>query len=151
MKTTLNSLLFLLFIMPVFIFGQSTVTGTVTEQSSSQPLPGVNVLIKGTAQGTATDFDGNYQITVNNGDIIVFSYIGFVTQEIAYSGQTSINVSLVEDAAQLEEIVLIGYGGVKKEDLTGTADLITSEDFNKGPIVSAQQLITGKIAGVSVT
>jgi len=151
MKTTLNSLLFLLFIMPVFIFGQSIITGTVTEQSSSQPLPGVNVLIKGTTQGTSTGFDGNYQITANNGDIIVFSYIGFVTQEITYNGQTSINIILVEDAAQLDEIVLIGYGGVKKEDLTGAVDLVTSKDFNKGPIVSAQQLIAGKIAGVSVT
>lgn len=151
MKTTLNSLLFLLFLMPIFIFGQSTVTGTVTEQSSSQPLPGVNVIIKGTSQGAATDFDGNYQITANNGDIIVFSYVGYRTLEITYNGQSPLNVQLVEDAAQLDEIVLIGYGGVKKEDLTGTADLITSEDFNDGPVVSAQQLITGKIAGVSVT
>ncbi|MBN4085083.1 TonB-dependent receptor [Flavobacteriaceae bacterium AH-315-B10] len=151
MKTTLNSLLFTLFLLPAIIFAQSTVSGTVTEQSSSQPLPGVNVLIKGTTQGTSTDFDGKYQITANNGDIIVFSYIGFVTQEIAFSGQTSINVVLVEDAAQLEEIVLIGYGSVKKEDLTGAADLITSKDFNKGPIVSAQELIAGKIAGVSIT
>lgn len=151
MKITLNSLLFLMLILPTLIFGQTNVTGTVTEKSSSQPLPGVNVLIKGTTQGTATDFDGNYQITVNSGDIIVFSYIGFISQEIAFNGQASINVSLAVDAAQLDEIVLIGYGGVRKEDLTGTADLITSEDFNKGPIVSAQQLIAGKIAGVSVT
>ncbi len=101
MKITLNSLLFLMLILPTLIFGQTHVTGTVTEQSSSQPLPGVNVLIKGTTQGTATDFDGKYQITANNGDIIVFSYIGFISQEITYSGQSSINVALVEDAAQL--------------------------------------------------
>ena len=72
MKTTLNRLLFTLFLLPAIIFAQTTLTGTVTEQLSSQPLPGVNVLIKGTTQGTATDFDGNYQITANNGDIIVF-------------------------------------------------------------------------------
>jgi iron complex outermembrane receptor protein len=151
MKTTINSLLFLLFVMPVFIFGQSTVTGTVTEKSSSQPLPGVNILIKGTAQGTATDFDGNYQITVNNGDVIVFSYVGYRTLEITYTGQITVDAQLVEDAAQLDEIVLIGYGGVKKEDLTGSVDLVTSEDFNQGPVISAEQLISGKIAGVSVT
>ncbi len=151
MKTSLKSLLVLLFFVPTFIIGQATVTGTVTEQSSSQPLPGVNILIKGTSQGTATDFDGNYQINANNGDIMVFSYIGFVSQEITFSGQSSINIILIEDAAQLDEIVLIGYGGVKKEDLTGSADLITSKDFNEGPVVSAQQLISGKIAGVSVT
>jgi TonB-dependent starch-binding outer membrane protein SusC len=151
MKTTLNSLLFLLFFLPALMFAQTIITGTVTEKSSSQPLPGVNILIKGTTQGTATDFDGNYQITANIGDVLVFSYVGYRTLEITYDGQISLNVQLVEDAAQLDEIVLIGYGGVKKEDLTGTADLITSEDFNEGPIVSAQQLIAGKIAGVSVT
>ncbi len=151
MKTTINSLLFLLFIMPVFIFGQSTVTGTVMEKSSSQPLPGVNILIKGTAQGTATDFDGNYQISVNNGDVIVFSYVGYRTLEITYTGQITVDAQLVEDTAQLDEIVLIGYGSVKKEDLTGTTELITSKDFNEGPIVSAQELISGKLAGVSVT
>ncbi|MBE9490563.1 MAG: SusC/RagA family TonB-linked outer membrane protein [Bacteroidetes bacterium] len=151
MKTTLNRLLFILFFLPAIILAQSTVTGTVTEQSSSQPLPGVNILIKGTTTGAATDFDGNYQITVNNGDVIVFSYVGYTTIEITYTGQSTVNAQLIEDAAQLEEVVLIGYGGVKKEDLTGTVDLITSEDFNQGPVVSAEQLISGKIAGVSVT
>jgi len=151
MKTTLNRLLSILFFLPAIIFAQSTVTGTVTEQSSSQPLPGVNILIKGTTTGAATDFDGNYQITANNGDVLVFSYIGYTTLEITYTGQSPVNAQLVEDAARLEEVVLIGYGGVKKEDLTGTVDLVTSEDFNKGPVVSAEQLISGKIAGVSVT
>lgn len=130
---------------------QNRVSGTVTEQSSSLPLPGVNVLVKGTTQGTATDFDGKYQININNGDILVFSYLGYITQEITYTGQSTIDVSLVEDASQLDEVVVIGYGSVKKEDLTGAADLLTAEDFNQGPVVSAQQLISGKIAGVSVT
>src|SRR5210317_1783033 len=151
MKTTLNSILFVLLFVPGFLLAQTTVSGVVTEQSTSLPLPGVNVLIKGTSTGTATDFDGKYQIEVNNGDVIAFSYVGYVTQEITYNGQSTINVKLVEDAAQLDEVVVIGYGSVKKEDLTGTADLITSDDFNQGPIVSAQQLIQGKIAGVSVT
>lgn len=151
MKTTFKSILFTLLFVPGFLLAQTTVSGIVTEQSTSQPLPGVNVIVKGTTTGTATDFDGNYQINVTNGDVLVFSYIGYVTQEIAYTNQTTINVQLVEDAAQLNEVVVIGYGSVKKEDLTGTADLITSEDFNEGPILSAQQLIQGKIAGVSVT
>ena len=77
MKTTVNRLLLFLFFAPICLFGQNTITGTVTEQSTSIPLPGVNVVIKGTATGTATDFDGNYQIDVNNGDIIVFSYVGY--------------------------------------------------------------------------
>lgn len=151
MKTTFNSVLFILLFVPTVIFAQTTISGTVTEQSTSTPLPGVNVIIKGTTTGTSTDFDGKYQLTVNNGDVIVFSYIGFTTQEITFNGQTTIDVQLVDDFAQLEEIVVTGYGSVKKEDLTGSADLIKAEDFNEGPIVSPQQLIQGKIAGVSVT
>ena len=77
MKTTVNSLLFFLFLVPICIFGQTTLKGTVTEQSTSIPLPGVNVIIKGTSTGTATDFDGNYQINVKNGDVFVFSYVGY--------------------------------------------------------------------------
>ncbi len=151
MKTILNSLLFVLFFVPLIVVGQSTVTGTVTEQSSSLPLPGVNVIIKGTNTGTATDFDGNYQITVNNGDILVFSYVGYKSLEITYNGQSSLNAELEQDAAQLEEIVLIGYGGVKKEDLTGSVDVISSDDFNQGAIVSPDQLLRGKAAGVRIT
>lgn len=150
MKTILKRVLFVLLFVPIISIAQNVVTGKVTEQSSSLPLPGVNVVIKGTTTGTATDFDGNYQLNANNGDILVFSYVGYITQEITYTGQAAVNVSLNEDASQLDEVVVIGYGAVKKEDLTGTADLVTSEDFNKGPIVSAQQLITGKVAGVNV-
>jgi iron complex outermembrane receptor protein len=140
-----------MFFVPSILLAQTNVTGKVTEKSTSLPLPGVNVFIKGTTTGTATDFDGNYQININSGDILVFSYIGFVTQEITYTGQSPINVELTEDAAQLNEVVVTGYGSVRKEDLTGSADLIKAEDFNQGPIVSAQQLIQGKVAGVSVT
>ena len=151
MKTTFNSLLFILFFLPTIIIAQNTITGTVTEQSSSLPLPGVNVVVKGTNQGTATDFDGKYQLNASTGDVLEFSYVGYITKEVIYTSQTNINVTLSEDASQLDEVVIIGYGSVKKEDLTGSVDLVTSEDFNKGPVVSAQQLITGKIAGVSVT
>ena len=150
MKTKINSFLFLLLI-PILCFGQSSVKGTVSEEESGLPLPGVNVLIKGTNTGTTTDFDGNYQISAKTGDVLVFSYVGFSTQEISFNGEITLNVQLAEDASALDEVVLIGYGSIKKDDLTGAADLITSEDFNQGPLVSAQQLISGKIAGVSVT
>ncbi|MGB1210383.1 MAG: SusC/RagA family TonB-linked outer membrane protein [Lacinutrix venerupis] len=151
MKTIFKSILFILCVLPAIALAQTTITGTVTEQSSSLPLPGVNVIVKGTNSGTSTDFDGKYEISVKNGDVLEFSYVGYTAQEITYSGQTNLNVALAEDASQLDEVVLIGYGGVKKEDLTGTTDLLTSEDFNKGPIVSAQALISGKVAGVNVT
>ena len=150
MKTKINSFLFLLLI-PILCFGQSSVKGTVSEEESGLPLPGVNVLIKGTNTGTTTDFDGNYQISAKTGDVLVFSYVGFSTQEISFNGESTLNVQLAEDASALDEVVLIGHGSVNKDDLTGAADLITSEDFNQGPLVSAQQLISGKIAGVSVT
>ena len=151
MKTTINSLLFLLFFVPFTLFGQTTLTGTVTEQSTSIPLPGVNVVIKDTATGTSTDFDGNYQIEINNGDVIVFSYIGYQPFEITYSGQASLNVQLIEDTAQLNEIVIIGYGSTTKKDATGSVEAITSEDFTKGNIVTTENLLSGRVSGVSIT
>jgi len=151
MKTIFKRLLLALLFLPTIILAQSTVTGTVTEQATALPIPTVNVIIKDTSRGTATDFDGNYTLEVENGDVLVFSYIGYLSQEITYNGQSKIDVSLVEDAAQLEEVVIIGYGSVKKEDLTGSVDLVTSKDFNKGNIVSTDQLLQGKAAGVRIT
>ncbi len=150
MKTFMNSLLLLVFLIPSVMWSQSTVSGTVTEQANALPVPGVNIIIKGSATGTTTDFDGNYSISVKNGDVVVFSYVGFKAQEINYNGQAKINVALIEDAAQLDEIVLIGYGSVKKEDATGSVSAITAKDFNKGPVVSSDQLIQGRISGVQV-
>ena len=151
MKTTFNNLLFVLFMLPSFLMAQNNITGTITEQSTSLPLPGVNVIVKGTSNGAATDFDGKYQITANSGDVLEFSYIGYITQEITYTGQTTINVALTEDASQLDEVVIIGYGSVKKEDLTGSVEVVTAKEFNKGAILSTDQLLTGKVAGVRIT
>ena len=151
MKTTIKSLLVLMLLVPSLALAQSTTSGTVSELENGFPLPGVNVTIKGSSSGTTTNFDGKYQLTVSNGDVLVFSYVGYTSQEVIIAGQTVLDIQLSEDASALDEIVLIGYGSVKKEDLTGAVDLITAKDFNQGPIVSAQQLISGKIAGVSVT
>lgn len=150
MKTTINSVLFLLFILPTFMFGQNLVTGTVTEESTSLPLPGVNVIIKNTTTGTSTDFDGNYQIQANNGDVLVFSYVGYITQEMTYTGQSTLNVALPEDAAQLDEVVVIGYGTTTKKDATGAVVAVTEKDFNKGVVVNSADLISGRVAGVTV-
>ncbi|UMB61828.1 SusC/RagA family TonB-linked outer membrane protein [Lutibacter sp. A80] len=139
-------------LFPALIVAQQTITGNVTEAKGNSPLPGVGIIIKGTVKGAATDFDGNYTLeNVKSGDVLVFSYIGFNTQEITVGNNTTINVAMVENSQTLDEVVVIGYGSVKKEDLTGSADLVTTEDFNQGPVVSAQQLISGKVAGVSVT
>ncbi len=151
MKTFLNSFMLLLFLFPSILLAQTTVSGTVTDQANASPLPGVNILIKGTTTGATTDFDGNYTITAKSGDIIVFSYVGFKTQEITFNGQSKLDITLVEDTAQLDEIVLIGYGSVKKEDATGSVDVVSQKDFNKGAIISTDQLLNGKAAGVRIT
>jgi len=98
---------------------QSTVTGTVTD-ADGQPLPGANVLVKGTTNGTQTDFDGNYTITADSDATLVFSYIGFASREVAVAGQSTINVSMAEDASQLEEVVVLGYSTQTRGDLTGS-------------------------------
>ncbi len=143
-------MLFLLFCLPLGMLAQTTVSGVVTEKATGAPIPGVNVLVKGTTTGTTTDFDGNYEITVNENDVLEFSYIGFLTQAVKVTGST-LNISLEEDAQQLEEVIVVGYGTEKKTEVTGSVNKISTEDFNQGPIVSADQLITGKIAGVNVT
>ncbi len=150
MKTTLNGLLFILFFTPMLLFAQKSVTGTVTEQSSSLPLPGVNIIVKGTSTGTATDFDGNYLINVNNGDVLEFSYVGYMTQDIAYNGQPTIDIQMLEDAAQLDEVIVIGYGTTTKKDATGSVDVVSAKDFNVA-VISPDQLLQGKAAGVRIT
>ncbi|WP_282041455.1 SusC/RagA family TonB-linked outer membrane protein [Winogradskyella flava] len=151
MKTFLNALLICLIMVPATLFAQTTVTGTVTDKADAMPLPGVNVIIKGTSRGTATDFDGKYSIEVNDGETIVISYLGYTTQEIVYNGQSTLDIALAEDAAQLDEVVLIGYGSTTKQDATGAVEKVGDGEFNRGAIVAPQQLIAGKAAGVRIT
>lgn len=143
-------LLWCMVLVPFVHFAQITVQGTVADATGGEPLPGVSILIKGTTQGTATDFDGNFTLQAQTGDILVFSYIGFKTREITVSG-TMLQVLLEEDTAQLDEVVVIGYGTTTVADATGSVAAVTAEDFNKGAIVSTDQLLTGKVAGVRIT
>ena len=139
-------------LMPMSFFAQSTVSGIVTERDTGMPIPGANIVIKGTTTGTTTNFDGEYTLEgVNLDDVIVVSYVGFAPQEIPYTGQETINVQLAPDTAILEEVVLIGYGSTRRQDATGAVQQISTEDFNKGAIVSPEQLIAGKSAGVRIT
>ncbi|RKS50710.1 iron complex outermembrane receptor protein [Gillisia mitskevichiae] len=152
MEKLLKSSLFLLLMLPMSFFAQQTVSGTVTESATGLSVPGVNIIVKGTSNGTTTDFDGNYTLTnVSNENVLVFSYVGFIPKEVVYTGQGTINIQLEESQNALEEIVLIGYGSIKKKDATGAVNQVSTEDFNKGQISTAGELITGKIAGVSVT
>lgn len=152
MKTIYKKLLLLLLLLPFSVLSQSTLNGTVSEKTSALPLPGVNVTVEGTQNGTATDFDGRFKLSnVKKGDKIVFSYIGFKDYSIVFDAQSEIAVSLEEDSSELEEVVVIGYGSVKKKDATGAVTNVTAEQFNKGPLVSADQLLQGRVAGLQIT
>lgn len=140
---------FLLFFVPLGMLAQVTISGTVTEKGSNEPLPGVSIVVKGTSTGTTTDFEGYYQITANAGDVLVFSYIGFKTSELTVSGNT-LNVSLEEDIQTLGEVVVVGYGTVSKKDATGSVELLTTEELNKGAITTVDQMLNGKSSGVRI-
>ena len=124
------------------------VSGIVTDKGD--PIPGATVRVKGTVIGGITDLNGRYQINVPDADaILVFSFVGFISQEIPAGGRTEINVALVEDTKQLDEIVVIGYGTVAKKDLTTAVSIVSTKDIDERPIVSAAQAIQGKAAGVN--
>lgn len=127
------------------------VSGKVTT-TDNEPLPGVNVVIQGTAQGTVTDIDGNFALPVPNADaILVFSFIGYAAQEVPVNGRSMINVTLEEDIEQLEEVVVVGYGTQRKSDLTGSISQLNGEELTVIPTPSVTQAIQGKVAGVQVT
>ena len=127
---------------------QMTVKGLVKD-TTGEPIIGANVVVKGTTNGTITDFDGNFLLNANKGDIIVISFIGYLTQELPAA--TSLNVILKDDTETLEEVVVIGYGVAKKNDLTGSVTAMKPDRKNKGLVINAQDMISGKIAGVNVT
>lgn len=138
--------------MSLVVFGQQVrVSGTVTDAADRQTLPGVNVVVKGTLTGTITGIDGEYSLMASPGDVLVFSFIGYLPQEITVGESTVINVAMRTDVQALDEVVVIGYGTVKKSDATGSVSAISSKDFNKGAITSAQDLLVGKSAGVVIT
>lgn len=133
-----------------YSFAQNTVTGNVSDAGG--PLPGASILVKGTSNGTQADFDGNFVLNnVNNDDTLVFSYIGYSTQEVQVNGQLEINAVLVEDAAKLDEVVVVGYGTTKKSDLTGSLASVSSKDFEKQPLNDVSQALLGRAAGLQVT
>lgn len=127
-----------------------TITGKVTSEEG-EPLPGVNVLVKGTTRGTITDVEGNYKIDVPEDAVtLVFSFVGYLTEEIEIGGRTVINLSLIQDIATLSEIVVVGYGSVKKSDLTGSVSSISNEDLTAIPVNNVQQIMAGRAPGVQV-
>ncbi len=132
---------------------QVTVSGTVTDAETDEVLPGVNVTVKGTpTQGTSTDGSGDYSLTVPSAqDTLVYSFVGYIKQEIPVDGRSTIDVSLSPDIQQLEDVVVIGYGTQNVDDNTGSVSAVSSEDFNEGAITNPGELFQGKAAGVTVT
>eukprot|EP01029_Cantina_marsupialis_P017414 TRINITY_DN3916_c0_g1_i1.p2 TRINITY_DN3916_c0_g1~~TRINITY_DN3916_c0_g1_i1.p2 ORF type:complete len:991 (+),score=166.41 TRINITY_DN3916_c0_g1_i1:242-3214(+) len=145
----------LLMLVMVFSFTiiqaqQKVVTGTVTDANDGMGIPGVSVVVKGTTIGTSTDIDGKYTLEADASSTLVFSFVGYKTQEILVGEQTLINVILGVETENLSEVVVIGYGQVRKDDATGAVFSVKSDDFNQGSTSSPQDLIVGKVAGVQI-
>ena len=138
-----------LFLMNVsWAFAQLTVTGRV-QSKSGEPLIGVNVVEKGTTNGTVTDLDGNYSLRTEKGKTLVFSYIGFLTQENVVKG-ARMNITLLEDTETLDEVVVIGYGSMQRKDVTSSITSVKAEDLNVGVVTSPAQMLQGKVPGLTV-
>ena len=156
MRIILKKLKVLLFMSAIIIsttgYSQvKTISGKVTDAGNGEMLPGVSVVVKGTTKGTATNFDGDYKIDVEANQTLIFSFIGYTSQEIVVGSENVLNVKLALSVESLEEVVVIGYGQVKKEDATGSVTAISSDDFNVTAMTSPIGLVSGKIAGVQIT
>ncbi len=130
--------------------GRKTVTGKVLDENGD-PVIGANIVEKGTTNGTVTNIDGDFTLTVENNAVIQISYIGYLVQEVNSTGRNSVNIVLQEDSKTLDEIVVVGYGTMRKRDLTGSVSSIKSEDIQRSPVTSLDQAIQGKAAGVQVS
>lgn len=146
--------LLLLFIVSLSIhstYAQSkTISGKVTAADEGTPIPGVNILVKNTSTGTVTDVDGNYNISVDDNAIVVFSSIGYASQEVPVSGRSVIDVGMVTDIQSLSEVVIVGYGSQRKADITSAVSVINMENIGDVPATNVTRLLLGQAAGVQV-
>ncbi|WP_321996634.1 TonB-dependent receptor [Draconibacterium orientale] len=145
----LRLLFLMLFIIPITLFAQNTITGVV-KSDAGEALPGVTIVVEGTTQGTTTNLDGEYSILAPGDGSLTFSFIGYLKQTIPVKGKSNIDVTLRQDFEELEQVVVIGYGSVKKSDLTGSVVSLSEEDLNKGLTTSVDQMLTGRAPGVNV-
>lgn len=146
-----SSFLLLLCCLPFSAWAQSTVRGTVTSVEDGESLPGVNIVLKGTSTGTVTDVDGNYSLNAPADGILVFSSVGYVAEEVPINGRSTIDLELSPDIQSLSEIVVVGYGSVKKSDLTGSVASVKGEEINAFPTTNPVQAMAGRAPGVQVT
>lgn len=126
------------------------ISGQVTDENG-EGLPGASVVVKGTTNGTTTDLDGNYKLTLQEGAFVTISFVGYVTREIEVGKRSTIDVQMVQDASQLEEVVVVGYGTSKKTDLTGSVSNMSSDNIVNKPFTNSEQALSGRIAGVQIT
>ncbi len=126
-----------------------TVTGTVADENNV-PIPGANVVVLNTTRGTQTDFDGNYSIAVSNGEVLQFSYIGYGTQTVTINGQTAINITMMEDASQLDEVVVVGYGTQRKSTVTGSISKVVNETLDQIAVSRVDDALIGQVSGVNI-
>ena len=148
-----STCIWILWCLPMYGFSahlfNKTITGTVKDENND-PLIGVSIVAKNTTVGTVTNADGNYQLTLpDDVTTLVFSYIGYQTQEINIDGRNIIDLIMASAAAQIEQVVVIGYGTINKRDVTGAVKSLRTEEFNKGIINTPEQLLQGKVAGVN--
>ncbi|MDP4599800.1 MAG: TonB-dependent receptor plug domain-containing protein, partial [Polaribacter sp.] len=134
------------------MFAQQTVQGVVKEKKSGDTLPGVSVVVKGTTKGTETDFNGKFAIeNVKTGNVLVFRYLGFADKEIVIGTNKNLVVELEDALEQLEEIIVVGYGSTTVKDATGSVEAITAKEMTKGNIVTPENLLSGRVAGLNIT
>ncbi|WP_143960329.1 SusC/RagA family TonB-linked outer membrane protein [Litoribacter populi] len=152
MRKSLLGVLVLLLLLTAETFAQTrTVSGTVVSDEDNLPLPGVNVRIKDTSRGAITDLDGNYTIQASNEDILVYSFVGFLTQEIQVGNQSTINLTLMTDAKTLGEVVVVGYGTIERRELTGSVGSVNADVIRDVPALGIDQALQGRVAGVQIT
>ena len=151
MKTMLKKLLFFMLILPISVLAQNTFLGKVTDATSNLAMPGVSVTIAGTTSGTFTEADGTFTLkNVNSGDTVTFSFLGYKMETITFTNQQNFTISLQQEGQGIEEVVVIGYGKVKKKDATGAVTQISSKDFNKGATPTVENLLNGRVAGLQI-
>jgi len=151
MKQFFNLILILFF--GIFGFAQNgTISGSVVDADTQQPLPGASVVVKGTSNGTTTDFDGNFILNnVNSDDVVVVSYLGYTDFEVLVGSASNLNVSLASSSNELQEIVVVGYGTQTKKEVTGAVTVLGAESINKLNPTRVEQALQGQVSGVNIT
>ena len=149
-KTIKNILLLSSILFTSIIYSQTTITGTVSVENGL-PLPGVNIILKGTQTGTVSDFDGKYSIVASPQGILEFSYIGFETRTVNIEGKTTINITMEPSFESMDEVVVVGYGTQKRGNVTGAISSVNPKVIKERPITNIEEALQGQVPGLSIS